>query len=103
MATGRDLTGVPLLVRRGQVDHVLVALDAALRIEHGRAERGLLHAKLPVTGLEQDLLGLLTAARGGLSGEDLHELTGAGLADIEEVLHTVAGRPFTADHAVVVD
>src|SRR5207302_9461324 len=42
---------------RGQVDHVGVALDAALRIDHGRAERGLLHAKLPVARLEQDLLG----------------------------------------------
>ncbi|WP_203896565.1 hypothetical protein, partial [Actinoplanes xinjiangensis] len=45
--------------------------------------------------VEQDLLGLLTAARGGLSGDDLHELTGAGLVAIEEVLHTVAGRTFT--------
>jgi hypothetical protein len=44
--------------------------------------------------VEQDLLGLLTAARGGLSGEDLRELTGAGLAEIEDVLHTVAGRTF---------
>ncbi|MBW6436908.1 hypothetical protein KZ829_24490 [Actinoplanes hulinensis] len=44
---------------------------------------------------EQDLLGLLTAARGGLSGDDLHELTGAGLVLVEEVLHTVAGRTFT--------
>jgi hypothetical protein len=45
--------------------------------------------------VEQDLLGLLTAARGGLSSDDLHELTGAGLVEIEEVLHTVAGRTFT--------
>jgi hypothetical protein len=44
--------------------------------------------------IEQDLLGLLTAARGGLSSDDLHELTGAGLTEIEEVLHTVAGRTF---------
>ncbi|MFC5001279.1 hypothetical protein ACFPIJ_26010 [Dactylosporangium cerinum] len=50
--------------------------------------------------VEQDLLGLLTAARGGLSGRDLHELTGADLVHIEDVLHTVAGRTFTrrADH-----
>ncbi|MEV4281489.1 hypothetical protein [Actinoplanes xinjiangensis] len=47
------------------------------------------------TPVEQDLLGLLTAARGGLSSDDLHELTGAGLVEIEEVLHTVAGRTFT--------
>jgi hypothetical protein len=45
--------------------------------------------------MEQDLLGLLTAARGGLSGPDLEELTGAPLWEIEEILHTVAGRTFT--------
>ncbi|MFI9602752.1 hypothetical protein ACIHCX_23380 [Streptomyces sp. NPDC052043] len=47
------------------------------------------------TPVEQDLLGLLTAARGGLSGPDLRELTGADLVTVEEVLHTVAGRTFT--------
>jgi tetratricopeptide (TPR) repeat protein len=47
------------------------------------------------TEVERSLLGLLAAARGGLSGPDLRELTGAGLADIEDVLHTVAGRTFT--------
>jgi hypothetical protein len=45
--------------------------------------------------VEQDLLGLLTAARGGLSGPDLRELTGVDLVDVEETLHTVAGRSFT--------
>ena len=44
---------------------------------------------------EQDLLGLLTAARGGLTGPDLDELTGAPLWEVEEILHTVAGRTFT--------
>ncbi|MEV7630284.1 hypothetical protein [Actinoplanes sp. NPDC089786] len=58
----------------------------------GRSELNRLLKGSPV---EQDLLGLLTAARGGLSGEDLNELTGAGLIEIEEVLHTVAGRTFT--------
>jgi hypothetical protein len=47
------------------------------------------------TPIEQDLLGLLTAARGGLSGPDLHELTSSPLWEIEESLHTVAGRTFT--------
>ncbi|GAB3852774.1 hypothetical protein GCM10027610_081630 [Dactylosporangium cerinum] len=47
------------------------------------------------SGAEQDLLGLLTAARGGLSGPDLRELTGADLVQIEGALHTVAGRTFT--------
>ena len=44
---------------------------------------------------EQDLLGLLTAAHGGLSGPDLEELTGASLGEIEEIMNTVAGRTFT--------
>ncbi|HEX7460915.1 MAG TPA: hypothetical protein VF317_01920, partial [Dermatophilaceae bacterium] len=47
------------------------------------------------TPAEQDLLGLLAAARGGLSGPDLEELTGAPLWEIEDVLHTVSGRTFT--------
>ncbi|MBR7834173.1 hypothetical protein KDL01_12935 [Actinospica durhamensis] len=47
------------------------------------------------THIEQQLLGLLTAARGGLSGPDLRELTGADLVEVEEILHTVAGRAFT--------
>jgi hypothetical protein len=41
---------------------------------------------------EQDVLGLLTAARGGLSPRDLADLTGAPLWQVEEVLRTVAGR-----------
>ena len=58
----------------------------------GRQElQRLLHG----TPAEQDLLGLLTAARGGLSGTDLEELTGAPLWEVEEILHTVAGRTFT--------
>jgi hypothetical protein len=44
--------------------------------------------------IEQGLLGLLTAARGGLSGPDLHTLTGVPLWQIEDVLHTVVGRTF---------
>jgi hypothetical protein len=47
------------------------------------------------TQTEQDLLSLLTTARGGLSGPDLEELTGAPLWAVEEILHTVAGRTFT--------
>jgi tetratricopeptide (TPR) repeat protein len=44
---------------------------------------------------EQDLLGLLTAARGGLSGPDLVALTGESLWEIEDVLHGLSGRTFT--------
>ena len=36
------------------------------------------------TPVEKDLLGLITAARGGLSGQDLRELTGASLVEIED-------------------
>ena len=47
------------------------------------------------TPAQQDLLGLLTAARGGLSGPDLAALTGEPLWEIEDVLHGVSGRTFT--------
>ena len=44
---------------------------------------------------EQDLLGLLTAARGGLSGSDLAELTDRPAWQVEDALGTVAGRSFS--------
>ncbi|GAA0577015.1 hypothetical protein GCM10010172_72130 [Paractinoplanes ferrugineus] len=58
----------------------------------GKSEIRRLHGG---TQLEQDLLGLITAARGGLSATDLREITGADLAEIEDILHSVAGRTFT--------
>jgi hypothetical protein len=60
-----------------------------------RAGRSELKRLLAGNRLEQDVLGLLTAARGGLSGTDLRELTDADLVAVEEVLHTVTGRTFT--------
>ena len=54
-----------------------------------------LHRLVDGSDLEQDLLGLLTAARGGLSGPDLEQLVGAPVWQIEKVLHSVAGRTFT--------
>ena len=45
---------------------------------------------------ERDLLGLVVAAGGGLSGGDLAELTDFPLSEIEDTLHAVAGRSFTA-------
>ena len=45
---------------------------------------------------EQDLLGLLTAAGGGLSGADLAELTGCSSWEIESCLAAVPGRTFTS-------
>jgi hypothetical protein len=44
---------------------------------------------------EQDLLGLVAAAGGGLSAVDLADLTGLSAYDIEENLRAVAGRTFT--------
>ncbi len=44
---------------------------------------------------EQDLLGLLVAARGGLSMTDLESLSGLPGWEIEQILHTSAGRTFT--------
>jgi tetratricopeptide (TPR) repeat protein len=53
--------------------------------------RGLLRG----TPGERDLLGLLTAARGGLTSLDLEELTGMAPWEVEDILHTVTGRTFT--------
>ncbi len=47
------------------------------------------------TPAQRDLLGLLTAARGGLSGPDLVRLTGEPMWEVEEILHGVSGRTFT--------
>lgn len=44
---------------------------------------------------DRDLLGLVTAAGGGLSGRDLAELTGRQMWEIQDSLHAVAGRAFT--------
>ncbi len=43
---------------------------------------------------EQDLLGFLSAARGGLSAPDIAELAGISLWETEEILDTAAGRTF---------
>lgn len=44
---------------------------------------------------EKDLLGVLTAAGGGLSGADLAALTGSSLRQVERQLCTVSGRTFS--------
>ena len=46
------------------------------------------------TASEQDVLGLLTAARGGLSAADLAELAEIPLWETESILHTAVGRTF---------
>lgn len=45
--------------------------------------------------LEQDLLGLVAAAGGGLSDADLARLTDLTAWEVEDRLHSVAGRTFT--------
>ncbi|MFI7602922.1 hypothetical protein [Actinoplanes sp. NPDC049681] len=47
------------------------------------------------TSAEKDLLGVLTAAGGGLSGADLAALTGSSLRQVEKQLCTVSGRTFS--------
>jgi hypothetical protein len=48
------------------------------------------------TQAEQDLLGLVTAAGGGLSAQDLAELTGVSQFEVEQNLQAVAGRTFVS-------
>jgi hypothetical protein len=47
------------------------------------------------TDVQQDLLGFVTAAGGGLSVRDLAELTGVSPWQVEDDLRTTAGRSFT--------
>jgi hypothetical protein len=47
------------------------------------------------TSVHQDLLGFTLAAGGGLSAQDLAELTGTSLWQVEDDLRTTAGRSFT--------
>jgi hypothetical protein len=69
-------------------------LDSPYARDVERLSRQELGRLLHGTPLERDLLGLLTAARGGLSGSELEELTGAPRGEVEEILRTVAGRTF---------
>ncbi|GHC75468.1 hypothetical protein [Streptomyces flavofungini] len=52
-------------------------------------------------GLHLDALGLITAARGGLTAEDLARLTDSAPYELQEVLRTSAGRTFEVREAVV--
>ncbi|SCL25905.1 hypothetical protein GA0070616_3199 [Micromonospora nigra] len=49
--------------------------------------------------IERDLLGLLTAAGGGLGAESLAELAGVEPWEVEEQLHSVSGRTFATRHS----
>jgi len=66
------------------------AAAGVVRSDMQRELRRLLHGEPG----QRDLLGLVTAAGGGLSAADLAELTGTRAYDIEETLRTVAGRSF---------
>ena len=65
---------------------------AVVRADMHRELKRLLHGDQ----VQQDLLGLVAAAGGGLSSKDLGELTGMPEYDIEENLQAVAGRTFTS-------
>ena len=65
---------------------------AVVKADMQRELKRLLHGN----PAEQDLLGLVAAAGGGLSAGDLAELTGLPRYEIEENLNAVAGRTFTA-------
>ncbi|NUT48637.1 MAG: hypothetical protein HOV94_15215, partial [Saccharothrix sp.] len=68
-----------------------LSVSAAAQVARADMERELerlLH-------FEQDLLGLLVAAGGGLTSDDLSELTGRTQEQVSDQLRTVAGRSFT--------
>ncbi|WP_460364708.1 hypothetical protein [Actinocorallia lasiicapitis] len=77
----------PDIVRR------LAASDKA-RVIRDIVMRELDHL-LEDTGIANEILCLVTAARGGLSAEDLAELTSAPLRTVEKVLSRPSGRTFT--------
>ncbi|QUQ64595.1 hypothetical protein [Kutzneria sp. CA-103260] len=69
-----------------------------IRAEMMKDLKHLLHG----TKSEQDLLGFVTAAGGGLSVADLAELTGLLAWEIEDRLRTVSGRSFSVRPATLV-
>jgi tetratricopeptide (TPR) repeat protein len=78
-------------LRDPAVERTLAASPHAQDIRR-EAERELMRL-LRGAHIGQDLLGLVTAAGGGLNGRELAELTGQSW-EIEESLHAVAGRTF---------
>lgn len=67
------------------------AKATAIRAEMERELKELLTG----TEIQQDLLGLVAAAGGGLSPRDLAELTGKSQWEVDDHLRTVTGRSFT--------
>ncbi|WHT21854.1 hypothetical protein N8J89_12570 [Crossiella sp. CA-258035] len=79
-------------LRACEVVRALNPSPAARAMRH-EMERDL-HGLLRGTQLEQDLLGLITAAGGGLTGDDLAELAGCSAWEVGHHLTTVTGRSF---------
>jgi tetratricopeptide (TPR) repeat protein len=77
----------PAIVRR-------LGVSPAARAVRASTEREL-DALLEGPAEDQDFLGLLVAARGGLSSRDLAELTGTTPRRVEKRLNSVAGRSFS--------
>ena len=80
-------------LRKPAIIRLLSASPYALDVQ--RLSRQELQRLLRGSAAEQDLLGLLTAAQGGLCSSDLAELTGIPLWEVEKILHAAAGRTFT--------
>ncbi|WP_327417987.1 hypothetical protein [Streptomyces sp. NBC_01233] len=93
----------PPLPRDVPTDHPLHAADVVRTLvpsEHAQVARNDMERDLKrlLNGsqLEQDLLGFITSAGGGLTGADLSALTGQPAWRIKDHLHAVAGRSFVA-------
>jgi hypothetical protein len=76
-----------------EIRRPLAAMEGAGDIE--QLSQGEIRRLMHGSRLERDALLLITAARGGLSSQDICELSGAELVDVEAVLESVAGRTFT--------
>ncbi|MEU0071255.1 hypothetical protein ABZ027_17165 [Streptomyces sp. NPDC006332] len=98
VVAGRHHPPVPSDVPAGHplhdpaVERILTVSPHAQVVRHD-ADRELKRL-LRGTAAEQDLLGLVTAAGGGLSSRDLAELTRFEPWEVEEALHAVTGRTF---------
>ncbi|MGW3952918.1 hypothetical protein ACWEKM_18785 [Streptomyces sp. NPDC004752] len=77
----------PSIIRTLEASPHARNIQQAAPLELGRLLRG--------SDPGQELVGLVTAAGGGLSGQDLAELTGRQMWEVEDTLRTAAGRTFT--------
>lgn len=91
VASGRSLPGdVPTRHPLRYAEKILAPSVHAegIRIAAEPQLEGLLYG----AKIEQDLLGLIAAAGGGLDGEDLAELTSRQVSEVEKILHAATGR-----------